>query len=198
MLKRVSKKFGVLVLFLSFLLIFTSSWILNTFGIVTVEEIVFTLMVPQDGMNMSAVYSYIFEVLLISIIMTIVFYFLILRNYKIKLEIDLNIKKFSIKRIVYPFNTFVRILLLFLMFSGSLYYTLVRLEIPEYIESQIVTSQLIEDEYVDTRSVNLDFGDKKRNLIYIFLESMEVSYSSYKNGGIQRVDLIDDLVKLAN
>lgn len=198
MLKRISKKIGVVVLFLSCLLIFTSSWILDTFGIVTVEEIVFTLMVPQKGMNMSVVYSFIFEVLIISILMTIVFYYLILKDYKIKLEIDLNIKKFNFKKIVYPFNKIVRVLLLILMFSGSLYYTLVRLEIPEYIESQIVTSMLIEDEYVDTRSVNLDFGDKKRNLIYIFLESMEVSYSSYKNGGIQRVDLIDDLVKLAN
>lgn len=198
MLKRISKKIGVVVLFLSCLLIFTSSWILDTFGIVTVEEIVFTLMVPQKGMNMSVVYSFIFEVLIISILMTIIFYYLILKDYKIKLEIDLNIKKFNFKKIVYPFNKIVRVLLLFLMFSGSLYYTLVRLEIPEYIESQIVTSMLIEDEYVDTRSVNLDFGDKKRNLIYIFLESMEVSYSSYKNGGIQRVDLIDDLVKLAN
>ena len=66
MIKNLNKKIGVLILFLSVLLIFTSIWVLNTFGIVTVEEIVFTLMVPQKGMNMSVVYSFIFEVLFIS------------------------------------------------------------------------------------------------------------------------------------
>lgn len=198
MLKKISKKIGVVVLFLSFLLIFTSSWILNTFGIVTVEEIVFTLMVPQEGVNISIVYSYIFEALILSILMTIVFYYLILKDYKVELEIDLNIKKFNFKKVVYPFNKIVRVLLILFIFGGSLYYTLNRLEIPEYIESQIVTSTLIEEEYADTESVNISFENGKRNLIYIFLESMEASYTSYKNGGVQRNDLIDDLVELSN
>ena len=193
-----SKKIGIILIFFSFLFIFSSSWVLNTFGMVTVEEIVFTLTIPQDGMNLSAVYSYVFEVLIITCIITILFYYLILKDYKKKLEVDLNIKNFNFKRVIYPLNRSIRIIILFLLFTCSLCYSLFKLDIPKYIDDQISTSMLIEEEYVDTKGVSLDFGNNKRNLIYIFLESMEVSYSSYQNDGIQKVDLIDDLVRLAD
>ena len=196
MLNRKGKIVCVVLLFLSFLFVFSSSWALNTFGMVTVDEIVFTFLIPQKGMNMDVIYSYIFESLLVSILITIIFYFLIIKDYKLKL--DVNIKKFNLNCVIYPFNKFVKLFIIFLMFLSSIYYSLYRLDAFGYIENQISTSWLIEDEYVDGRNIKLDFGDKKRNLIYIFLESMEFSYTTYENGGVQNVDLIDDLVKLAN
>ena len=41
--------------------------------------------------------------------------------------------------------------------------------------------------------MELTFPDKKRNLIYIFLESMENTYSSKENGGNYKEDLIPEL-----
>ena len=51
MREKINKKLAFIVLFLSFLIVFSSIWAVNTFGSVTVEEIVFTFMIPQDGMN---------------------------------------------------------------------------------------------------------------------------------------------------
>ena len=42
-------------------------------------------------------------------------------------------------------------------------------------------STYIEDNYVDPATTTLTFPEKKRNLIYIFLESMEMSYSDQNN-----------------
>ena len=51
---------------------------------------------------------------------------------------------------------------------------------------------------MDPRNVDISFDNGKKNLIYIFLESMESSYTSYDNGGTQKDDLITELTKLAD
>ena len=44
------------------------------------------------------------------------------------------------------------------------------------MKGQNTYSIFIDDNYVDPASVNLSFPEKKINLIYIFLESMEITY----------------------
>jgi len=55
-------------------------------------------------------------------------------------------------------------------------------------------SDVYENYYVDAKEADLVFPEKKRNLIYIFLESMESCYSS-KGGGV--TEYIPELTKLA-
>lgn len=56
---------------------------------------------------------------------------------------------------------------------------------------------LYEDYYVDAREVELTFPEEKRNLIYIFLESMEVTYASQNVGGAMKENYIPELSELA-
>ena len=58
-------------------------------------------------------------------------------------------------------------------------------------------STYIEDNYVDPATTTLTFPEKKRNLIYIFLESMEMSYSDRDSGGLFDESLIPELTELA-
>ena len=58
-------------------------------------------------------------------------------------------------------------------------------------------STFIEDNYVDPHEVKITFPDKKKNLIYIYLESMEMTYSDIENGGGFAYNLIHELTKLA-
>lgn len=46
-----------------------------------------------------------------------------------------------------------------------------------------VSSEFFQKNYVDTKNVPLKFPDQKRNLIWIFMESMESSAQSYEEGG---------------
>ena len=49
-------------------------------------------------------------------------------------------------------------------------------DIKQYVTDQLNSSTFIQDEYVAPEKVALEFPEKKRNLIYIFLESMEATY----------------------
>ena len=46
-------------------------------------------------------------------------------------------------------------------------------------------------------SVNITFPEQKRNLIYIFLESMEMTYADKENGGAFKQNVIPELTQLA-
>lgn len=67
----------------------------------------------------------------------------------------------------------------------------------DYLYSLKQTTTLYEDNYVDPSSVNMTFPEKKRNLIYIYLESMENSYMDEANGGNMNDNYIPNLTKLA-
>lgn len=67
----------------------------------------------------------------------------------------------------------------------------------DYIKQQRSSSTFIKEQYVEPQDSLLTWPQKKRNLIYIFLESMEASYSSIENGGGFEEDLIPELTALA-
>jgi phosphoglycerol transferase len=69
--------------------------------------------------------------------------------------------------------------------------------LPEYLYGRFNESELFEKRYVSPDSVEITFPEEKRNLIYIFLESMEISYLSEELGGGQEDNLIPELYDLA-
>lgn len=66
-----------------------------------------------------------------------------------------------------------------------------------YLEEQKIHPDVIAENYVDPRNVKLTFPKEKRNLIYIFLESMENTYMSKLEGGAYDVNYIPELTALA-
>lgn len=69
-------------------------------------------------------------------------------------------------------------------------------DIPEYYAYTHASTSLYEDYYVDGREVDITFSEQKRNLIYIFLESMEVTYADAVSGGSMADNYIPELTKL--
>ena len=66
-----------------------------------------------------------------------------------------------------------------------------------YIRYQNTTSTYIEENYVDPSSVTLKFPEKKRNLVVIYMESMEVTFADRASGGAFPENVIEDLTVLA-
>ena len=52
-----------------------------------------------------------------------------------------------------------------------------RLEVFSYVGNAVTESDFIEEHYVDPESVQLTFPEEKKNLVYIFLESMENTFT---------------------
>ncbi len=83
---------------------------------------------------------------------------------------------------------------------GALVFSAVTLNLPDYIRNINVTTTVYETYYVDPQSVKITAEtEKPRNLIYIYLESMETTYASKEDGGAQDgVNYIPNLTELAN
>lgn len=70
-------------------------------------------------------------------------------------------------------------------------------KLDEYIINKLNNTDIYEKFYVDTNSVNVTLPKNKRNLIIIYLESMESSLFSKENGGAFDKSIIPELEKVA-
>lgn len=66
-----------------------------------------------------------------------------------------------------------------------------------YIKQRLDTTRLYDDYYVDPKTAKVTFPEKKRNLIYIYLESVENSYADPAHGGVSEDNLIPELTELS-
>lgn len=166
------------------LLTFTVKWAFSFWANLTMDEIVYHLTSPLEGTGddiMMKFYMYALAPALV-IFVAVIVYLIIVRK----------IKK----------SWYGRCLgLVFLMFSGiagfTFYQAWTTLKIGEYLKNQEITSVFIENNYVDPNSVQLAFPGRKRNLIFIYLESVETTFTDKKNGGDFEFDCIPELTKLA-
>lgn len=71
------------------------------------------------------------------------------------------------------------------------------LGVDEYLEERSHYSTLYEDFYVQPKDVKITFPEKKKNLIYLYCESMESTYSNKEHGGAAEQNLIPALTELA-
>lgn len=191
-MKKKSKKilavFGWSLLFilleLGLLLGETLPWAQKTFGGVSAEEILFHLKVPLQGTDTTTIYSFVREALMPSLAEFFVLFGIFFLNQKKRLRF------FKITACLLGIFSVV-------LFSLNLYRFGKAYSIVDYIERQFTSSTWIEKQYVEPEDALLSWPEKKRNLIYIFLESMEASYTSKENGGAFEEDLIPELTKLA-
>ncbi len=82
-----------------------------------------------------------------------------------------------------------------LVCAGASIYS--RVGVGDYIAAQTTNSEFIRDNYADPKEVDVVFPEQKRNLIYIFLESMEVTFTDKASGGAFDESYIPELTQLA-
>ena len=71
---------------------------------------------------------------------------------------------------------------------GSLIFTVLTFRIPQYVETRMGHTLIYDDYYIDPDDVSIvDADGKQKNLICIYLESMETTYASREVGGMQSV-----------
>lgn len=71
------------------------------------------------------------------------------------------------------------------------------MDISGYMSNQSTYSSFIDENYVDPSQVSLTFPEQKRNLIYIFLESMENTFADQSVGGGFETNVIPELTQLS-
>ena len=67
-----------------------------------------------------------------------------------------------------------------------------------FIYQVSASSSFISDNYVDPKTTNISFPEQKRNLIYIYMESMENTFAGEENGGGFKENMTPEMVSLIN
>ncbi len=91
----------------------------------------------------------------------------------------------------------ISLLLALAVFIGGVYYGVEQFQLQKLYNMYYTESDFIKVNFVDPREVELKFPKKKRNLIHIYLESMENTYLSRDMGGYMDKNLIKPLTDLA-
>lgn len=177
---------GIFVL-AALLLFVTERWMFHTWASLAIDEIIYHLNASLDGTNPAMVTNYIFHYgiyALVGLVVFIVSMVLSRRNGLTRavlaclwIAVSIGLIEFS------GFDTDRRI--------GLRDYVIDMLAPPQ--ES---TGDFIHDNFVDAGTAEIKFPEKKRNLIYIYMESMEMTYADKANGGAFEQNTIPELVKL--
>ena len=160
-------------------------WCMDVWREITASEIVFHLTAPLTGTSTDVLSDFFVRALAPAVILAIVYFVarLILR-YKDRLK-ALKITTIAVWAV----------LVLALLITGFRF--CMRYGVIKYIVSQTMESDFIGDNYVSADDVKITFPEKKRNLVYIYLESMEDTYSDRAHGGAFDYDCIPELTELA-
>lgn len=192
MKKRITSIIIVICILLAFSVSVTIDWLYETFGNLTMDEIVFHLKVPMEGTNTDLIYIFIKEAIIKVVIPTIIISILLIYPMVKDLKIIHSINT-SEKRRTVVISLLISIVILVVSLSN----VMTKSDIRKYIANQINDSKFIEEEYVNPESAKIEFKNEKRNLIYIYLESMESTFYSKEDGGLSENDLIPEISVLA-
>lgn len=155
---------------------------------VTSEEIINTLLLPTEGTGITVILDAIrFCVPIIFCVGVVASITVCLIDIKFYKKRD---KTFKIWRKVMPLIAISSVVL-------SLVYVNVSYGLINFFTLKNSSSTIYEEYYVDPLIANITTNGTKRNLIYIYIESMENTYADTSIGGAQKFNYIPNLTKLA-
>lgn len=193
-MKKVLKGLHLFILFIVSFIFVGSLFLKIFFSKIYLEEVMFYI---TNGIGEIDTSSFITGVLICLPIFTI-FYFIICSIFY-----DMSfgrIKKVTKKgKNIYPFNfkRRTKIIITCCFFSLSIVLFLWAINLHEFIIYSNSNSNFIEDNYVNPKDTNITFNNK-RNLIIIYIESLETSLFTKEQGGYWNYEVIPELYKLLN
>ncbi|MDO5132762.1 MAG: sulfatase-like hydrolase/transferase, partial [Eubacteriales bacterium] len=180
---RPAAVFAVLAAGFSAVLTFSEIWAFTTWAGLKMDEIIFHLHAPLEGTGGGMLWKYATRCILPAVLIMLSMVFMIAR----------------LRRTPRARGTFVKRSLLGAMTALVLCLAVgtVKLDLVRYFRDQMEDSPFIEENYTDPRKTAIRFPEKKRNLIYIYLESMETTFADVENGGAFNENIIPGLTELA-
>lgn len=184
------------LLFLGSLCYYSAIWYVSTYGTLGFDSILYTLTNNLDGVQSGLVLSYCANSILPAAILIFLFS-LLMFPYRRKLVLRVGT---SFRMNLLPFHRILVPLVSLPLFFYFMATAAVETELVELLKNGSKYSEpslLYETWYADPKETEIIFPEKKRNLIYIFLESMETTFMDRENGGALEYNTIPELTQLA-
>ena len=163
---------------------FSARWYISVCGDLGFDSIIYTLMAGLGGVESNLIYDYLLKALVPILVCTAVFTVLLFvkapKNWKIKLP-------------AWIVRAAVLILAAVLIVNAA-----ITVDLVGYVSQAVQKTDIYETEYIDPKTAKIEFPEQKRNLIVIYLESMETTYLSREQGGGNDFNAIPELFRMAN
>lgn len=199
----------VLLFFIFFLLTIlwrSADWFLNSFDGVELSTAIYQLFSPLKGTGAGIVNDYISQCLYPSIffalmaVLVYTLYEMMVGRIFSKAGFRIGSKRVRIGEREIRFANRMKLMILWACIAAlcwCVWSKAVEVGVPEYLESVTNASTIFESNYISPDEVAITFPEKKRNLIFIYMESMETTYASTQEGGGKPVNYIPELTRLA-
>lgn len=174
---------SLIITLLGIVLYNASRWVMETWGLLSIDEIIFHLKVPLEGTNEEVIVDFLNRCIPSAV--------LVVLTIGVLLVVSRKNKKMWI-----PIISASILASALSAYNGGVY-VWNKLGVTEYMANQTEDSKFIMENYVDPRATEIVFPEQKRNLIYIFLESMEGTFMSKDVGGAFDTNYIPELTQLA-
>lgn len=158
-------------------------WMFDTWSYLTMDELVYHINSPMEGTSTEIIMEYVEYCVPAALLILLFILTLMIVLYK--------------RKWLYHTAMAGTILVSMILAGYFLHMTWVRLDIANYSENKSTYSTFIDNNYIDADDVVLHFPEQKRNLIYIYLESMETTYADMENGGAFAENYIPELTVIA-
>ena len=165
------------------LICFSIKWMFDTWINLSMDELIYHLTAPLEGTNKEMIWQYVRACVVPTVLIMTGITVLVLFERK---------REKPCWRVIA-----VVVVISILAQTCSVYGAWKKLDISGYMANRGEVSTFIDDNYVDPRNVELTFPEQKRNLIYIYLESMESTFASKGDGGGLDFNCILELTTLA-
>lgn len=189
---------GILT-FTVLLLLNSADWVQSAWENIDFSTIVFQMHTPLNGTNVDVLRSYYDSCVPRTIRGTIVLWMVygVLKYPFQRVTFSFSIQFFDLKKeLTFGKSRRVWSWLSKLYFVGTLsvycvlcYFAAKEIGVFEYFHNVMSKTTIFEEQYIEPNNILLEFPEKKRNLILIYMESMEVTYASVEEGGGQICEL---------
>jgi phosphoglycerol transferase len=189
----------IFILIISTVIISFSKYMSEKFADQSIDEMIFYLVSGTEGTSSDVFISGIKSILLPFLLILFIVYLPILKMDSWKNIIELKIRNKEFSFYVFPITWIYkfRLLYAFIILLISLVTCYQILGVRDYIKSLTDYSSYIDDNYVNGQDVSITFPKEKRNLIILYMESMENSMMDKENGGGWNYNVIPELTTIA-
>ena len=181
---------SLFIFFIGFMLFSSANWVVEKFGEVTYEQIMFHLNMPFSS-EIRMIMSYIKNTVMTGAIIVVVLILFFGLKYRVHVKV-IDACRDWVRQKRLPLSlAWLAFCIVFVFFRMNVYNMIT------FHKYKTETSNFYEENYVIPQQTKITFPAHKRNLILIFAESIEATYAKTPLHDYFKADLIPGLHKLA-
>ena len=162
---------------------FSEFWAFTTWAGLKMDEILYHLRAPLEGTGGGMLEKYVLRCVFPSLLIMLSIFAMIVHTRHASRERGKFVKHTII-------GAYIALII-------TLTVGVIKLDIIRFVKDQMEDSSFIEDNYVDPKKTAITFPEKKRNVICIYLESMEMTFADEESGGAFPQNVIPELTQLS-